>query len=316
MDSKSSLEVSMETLFLEDSRKQKLQLYVYPAKTTAKAVVHLLHGASEHFARYGLFAEYLNSHGYHVLGIDFLGHGLSADTHAYVHYADRFGDVIAYEGVSLVQAHIKKQYPTLPVFLLGHSMGSFLARKALIDTPDFYQKAVISGTAFVPGTLSKVGGLLCSLIALFKGPKAVSPLIQGMAIDANPTKMRKDGIIGKRDVEWLTKDEAIQNYYESSPMCGQPFTVAANKDMFRWLTYVNAKKNIARGNKTTPILFASGQNDALGGYGKDVSRLAAFFKTLGYQHVSLKLYENDRHEILNETDKDVVWNDVLQFFKA
>lgn len=305
----------MDTFYLEDSRKHKLQLYVYPAKSEAKAVVHVLHGASEHFARYGLFAEFMNDHGFHVVGIDFLAHGLSADTHAFVHYADKDGDVLAYEGVTLTQAYIKEHYPNLPVYLLGHSMGSFLARKALIDTPDYYQKAVISGTAFVPGMLSAVGGLLCSIIALFKGPKAVSPLIQGMAIDANPTKMRKDGIIGKRDVEWLTKDEAVQNYYESSPMCGQPFTVAANRDMFRWLSYVNKKSNIAKGNIQVPLLFITGKNDALGGYGKDVERLVETFKSLGYANVALKIYENDRHEVLNETDKDVVWNDCLSFLQ-
>lgn len=306
----------METMFLEDSRKHKLQLYVYPAAGNAKGVIHVLHGASEHFARYGLFAEFLNRSGYHVVGIDFLAHGLSADTLAYVHYADKEGDVLAYEGVTIVQDYIKKQYPALPVFLLGHSMGSFLARKALIDTPDFYQKAVISGTAFVPGLLSGVGKLLCSVIALFKGPKAVSPLIQNMAIDANPTKMRKDGIIGTRNVEWLTKDESVQNYYESSPMCGQPFTVAANKDMFVWLSYVNALKNIKRGNKATPLFFASGKNDALGGYGKDVLKLVELFRQSGYQNVQVKIYENDRHEILNETDKEAVWADVLQFLNA
>jgi alpha-beta hydrolase superfamily lysophospholipase len=306
----------MNKLILQDSQGNHLHCYVYPALISpAKAVVHIIHGASEHFARYGLFAEFLNQNGYEVVGVDFLAHGLSAQTYDYVHYSDKNGDVLAYEGVTLVQDYIKANYPSLPVFLLGHSMGSFLARKALIDRPGFYQKAVISGTAFVPGSLSAVGKLLCKIIAAFKGPKYVSPLIQGMAIDANPTKMRKDGIIKDRNVEWLTKDVQIQNYYESSPMCGQPFTVAANKDMFTWLSYVNNKKNIARSDKQTKLLFISGAHDALGGYGSDVRKLAELFQTLGHPSTDLKIYDNDRHEILNETDKDVVYKDILQFFQ-
>ncbi|MCK7488414.1 MAG: hypothetical protein MZU97_25115 [Bacillus subtilis] len=123
-------------------------------------------------------------------------------------------------------------------------------------------------------------------------------MIQGMAIDANPTKMRKDGIIKDRDVEWLTKDVQIQNYYESSPMCGQPFTVAANKDMFVWLNYVNNKKNIAKSDRFVKMLFVSGANDALGGYGADIKKLVALFQSLGYpEHRSSHLRQRPPRDL-------------------
>lgn len=306
----------MQKLIVKNTAGNDIHIYVYDqAVAPVKGVVHLIHGVAEHIARYGLFAEFLNKHGYIAVGCDFLGHGLSTDTNAYVHYADKHGDTLAYESVTLVQTYIKEHYPTLPVFVLGHSMGSFLARLAILKNPDFYEKAVISGTGMHPKPLILVGMTLCNLIGCLRGPKYVSPLIQKMAIDSCPAQMRKDGIIKDRDVEWLTKDVEIQNYYFQSPMCGQPATVAANRDMFKWLLVINNKKNLAKGNKQMPIFLISGAQDAVSNYGKTVETLAGVLLDLGYQHVSLKLYEGDRHEILNELDKAVVYQDILDFLE-
>jgi alpha-beta hydrolase superfamily lysophospholipase len=194
-------------------------------------------------------------------------------------------------------------------------MGSFLARQRLIAVPDFYRKAVISGTTTVAAMTTKVAILLCGLIIAFKGPRYVSPMIQKMAIDACPALLRKDGIIKERDVEWLTKDVEIQNYYFNSPMCGQPFTVSANRDVFRWMGFVDAVRNIDKGNKATPLLFICGGNDPLSHYGKDVRALVDVFHSRGYGDVALHVYEGDRHEVLNELDKDKVWADVLAFLE-
>ncbi len=304
----------MEKLIVKNTAGNDIHIYVYDqAKAPVKGVVHLIHGVAEHIARYGLFAEYLNKNGYVAVGCDFLGHGLSTETNAYVHYADKHGDTLAYESIELVQDYIKGHYPTLPVFVLGHSMGSFLARLALLKKPDFYKKAVISGTAMHPKALILVGKALCNVIGFFRGPKRVSPLIQGMGIDSYPVQLRKDGIIGARDVEWLTKDVEVQNYYEQSPMCGQPSTVAANRDMFKWLLVINDKKRLAQGNKAMPIFLVSGQNDAVSNYGQTVKLLYETMKGLGYENVAMKLYENDRHEILNELDKAQVYQDILDF---
>ncbi|MFA5006848.1 MAG: alpha/beta hydrolase [Candidatus Izemoplasmatales bacterium] len=306
----------MEKLIVKNSVGNDIHVYLYDGATApVKGVVHLIHGVSEHIARYGLFAEFLNRNGYVAVGCDFLGHGLSTDTNAYVHYADRDGDRIAYESITLVQDFIKQRYPDLPVFVLGHSMGSFLARLALLRKPDFYKKAVLTGTAMMPLGLIRFGILLSTVIKALRGPKYVSPLLQKMGIDAYPAKMRKDGIIGDRDVEWLSKDVEIQNYYEKSPMCGQPATVSANKDLFKWLVVINDPKQIATGRKDTPLLFASGKNDPLSEYGKTVLELAAVYRKLGYVDVTDKLYEDDRHEILNELDKETVYRDILTFLE-
>jgi len=306
----------MEKLIVKNTAGNDIHIYDYDGATApVKGVVHLIHGVAEHIARYGLFAEFLNRNGYVAVGCDFLGHGLSADTNDYVHYADKHGDRLAYESVELVQDYIVKHYPGLPVDVLGHSMGSFLARLAMIRRPGFYRKAVISGTGMHPTPLILVGMTLCNIISLFKGPRYVSPLIQKMAIDSCPAQMRRDGIIKGRDVEWLTKDVEIQNYYFQSSMCGQPATVSANRDMFKWLLVINNPREIAKGDKTTPIFLVSGADDAVSNYGETVRKLDGVLRRLGFADVSLKLYEGDRHEILNEIDKERVYHDILAFLE-
>jgi alpha-beta hydrolase superfamily lysophospholipase len=305
----------MKQFSLEDYQGNPIHIYKYEPEGEIKAVVQIIHGASEHFARYGLFSEFLAKNGYLVLGCDIIGHGLSTDNYDAVHFADKLGDILAYESVLLVKEYIEKNYADYSCYVLGHSMGSFLARKLLIDFPEFYKKAVISGTAYPPKALIASGILLTKIVKFFKGPKHVSKLIQDISIDANPKKMRKDKIIGDMNEEWLTRDKIIQQYYHNSKMCGQPFTVSANLDMFKWINFVNDKKNIDMGNKTTPLLFISGGDDALSDYGNHIEKLIKLLKVLEYQQVDYKIYPNARHEVLNEINKDEVYQDVLSFYE-
>ncbi|MDD3126181.1 MAG: alpha/beta hydrolase [Candidatus Izemoplasmatales bacterium] len=306
----------MNKMILHDSAKNNIHVYLYePTSKPYKGVVQIIHGASEHFARYGLFAEFLTTNGYAVIGSDILGHGLSTTTNDYVHFADKNGADLAFESVTMVKDTIAAMFPGIPVFLLGHSMGSFLARKMIIMFPNFYQKAVISGTTFTPKMTTSMGMMLCNIIKAFYGPKHISPMIQKMAIDSCPAKLRKDGIIKDRDVEWLTKNVDIQNYYHDSLMCGQPFTVSANCDMFSWMAFDDKLDNIRLGNKEMPLYFMSGANDPLSNYGVQVTKLVHIFQNMGYKNITFKLYENDRHEVLNELDNQVAYQDILAFFK-
>ena len=306
----------MKKMILHDSANNNIHVYLYePSSKPYCGVVQIIHGASEHFARYGLFAEFLTAKGYVVIGSDILGHGLSTPTTDFVHFADKNGADLAFESITIVKDTITNMFPKLPVYILGHSMGSFLARKAIIMFPNYYQKAIISGTTTTPMMTTSMGMMMCSIIKAFYGPRHISPMIQKMAIDSCPAKMRKDGIIKERDVEWLTKNVDIQNYYHDSPMCGQPFTVSANRDMFSWMAFVDKLANINQGNKEMPIYFMSGANDPLSNYGVQVTKLVHIFQNLGYKNITCKLYDNDRHEVLNELDNQTAYQDILTFIK-
>jgi len=305
----------MEKLILKDSQDNNIHIYIYKPKIEIKAVVHIIHGASEHFARYGVFADFLTGNGYAVVGCDILGHGLSSPTSDYVHFADREPEKIAFESIELVKDYIKTTFPDKPLYLLGHSMGSFLAFASLPGFLETYQKAVLSGLAVVPLPLVNVATLLGKLICFFKGPKHISKLMQDLLIDSSHVKMRKRGIISGINEEWLTKDVTIQQYYHDSKICGQPFTVASNLALLSWIKLVNTRKNQLKLPKSTKILIASGMDDPLGGFGEGIRKLYGFLQKSGYDNVSMKLYENDRHEILNENDKAVVFADILDFFE-
>jgi len=307
----------MEQKIFQDSMKNDIHVYIYRAKTdTVKGIIHLIHGASEHLLRYGVFAEFMNNHGYTCTGADFLGHGLSTKTNDYVHYHDRKGHELALESLVIVKDYINETYPEIPVYLLGHSMGAFLGELMIFKYPQFYNKAVISGTTMPDPISLAAGKTLCKLIGFFRGPKYVSPLIQSIAIDSCPAKMKKDGLISERNVEWITHDVNIQNYYESSPMCGQPFTVSANKDLFTWMQFISKTKNIKKGHLDQPILFISGKQDPLSNYGENVIALVEKLKKIGYRRVQMKLYDGYRHEVLNEIDNQKVFDEVLNFIES
>jgi alpha-beta hydrolase superfamily lysophospholipase len=304
----------MKQFTLQDYHNNSIHIYQYEANQEIKGVVQIIHGASEHFARYGLFSEFLANNGYLVIGCDILGHGLSTDTYDYVHFADKDGDILAYESVLLVKEYIEEKFPEKKYYVLGHSMGSFLARKLIIDFPDFYDKAVLSGTNYPKPLLLNMGIFLAKLIKTFKGPRYISKMIQDMSIDANPKKMRKDKIISGINEEWLTRDPIIQQYYHNSRMCGQPFTVSANINLFAWVKFINDEKNIVNGNFKLPHFFISGGHDPLSNYGKEIEALVEKMKKIGYEDVKFKIYPEARHEVLNEINKDEVYNDVLEFF--
>jgi len=300
---------------LNDRKNNEIHTYLYEPKSNPIGVVQIIHGASEHFARYGMFAEYLAKHNYIVIGHDILGHGLSTNTLDYVHFDDVNGHQLAFESIVLVKDWIDKEYTQLPHILLGHSMGSFLARKMILEYPNAYQKAIISATAYPPKPLIFFGRLLTSIIKIFKGPKYVSKLVQDMSIDANHKKMRKDKLISGINEEWLTRDTDIQDYYKYSPMCGQPFTVQANLDLFRWISDTSKIKKIKKGNRHQAILFISGGHDPLSNYGQQVHKLVGKMRKIGYDHIQLKIYPEFRHEVLNELNKKVVYQDILNFIK-
>lgn len=305
----------MEHFILNDQYNNDIHTYLYKPKTKAIGVVQIIHGASEHFARYGLFAEFLSINKYIVIGHDIIGHGLSTKTLDYVHFADKSGDQIAFQSIEIVKEWIDKHYGQLPHYLLGHSMGSFLARKMVLEHPIAYQKAIISGTAYPSKPLLYFGRFLTSFIRTFKGPKYVSKLIQDMAIDSNPKKMKKDKIISGDNEAWLTRDIAIQEYYKHSAMCGQPFTVQANHDLFQWIIDCNKTSAFKKGNHHLPMFFISGGHDPLSNYGKEIYKLANKLRSLGYDHVKCKLYPEARHEIINETNKKEVYQDILSFIR-
>ena len=203
----------------------------------------------------------------------------------------------------------KEKYPNLPYFLLGHSMGSFYARQYLGEFGNELDGAIIMGTGLEPLFVVKGGMFLCKLIALFKGWRYRSNFVNQVAFGSygkkfEPLRTRAD---------WLSKDEALVDWYINEPRCSFLFTLNAYYSMFEGIARLHDKKLLEKVPKDLPIFFVSGEDDPVGSFGKEVVYSVETLKEVGVKNIDLKLYPNDRHEILNETDKETVYADLYEW---
>ena len=283
---------------------------VYIPDGDIKAILQISHGMVEFIDRYDDFAKYLTNKGILVAGNDHLGHGgsvTSEDNWGYFHEDEGYKKVL--EDLHTVTKITKEKYPNKPYFLLGHSMGSFYARRYLFTYGEELDGAIIMGSAWQEKITVKTGKFLCKVISAFKGSKYRSKFINNMVLGPYNKKWEPS----KTHNDWLTKDEKIVEWYSNEPKCSFIFTLNGFYNLFSVLDDVCDKNNIAKVRKDLPVLFMAGQDDPVGNYGKGVTKVYNTFKEVGIKDVSIKLYPNDRHEILNETDKDVVYEDLYNF---
>ena len=275
----------------------------------AKAVLQIVHGIAEFVERYDDFANYLTSMGYIVVAEDHMGHGQSIGEdgiRGYFHGGWFNGVADTYKLMQDTMA----EFPSLPYVLFGHSMGSFMARTILAQYPDSgISAAIICGTGWQPRfalpLLIKVVEGMCKK----NGEQNPSEQLQQMIFGGYNKKIANP----RTASDWLTRDEAIVDAYVAHPLCG--FTPACGllRDMMKGIYYVEQPENLAKMKKHLPVLFIAGTEDPVGPYGKGVEKAAAAFIKAGMSNVSLKLYPDCRHEILNELNKQEVYDDICSW---
>lgn len=272
-----------------------------------KAVVQLVHGISEYIGRYAPFAEYLNTHGYAVVGHDHLGHGQTAgDRGELGRLPQREGWTLMNRDVHTLRRWAGERFPGLPCFLLGHSMGSFQARTYLIDYPGSVDGCVLSGTGQESAMLVAAGKGICALLRKLKGPDHVSGLVYNLSLGAYNNSFRPN----RTPADWISRDEGVVDDYMADPLCRVTPTVGMFHAMMTGLTYIGKVDNVKRMDKGTPIALFSGDADPVGGMGKGVEKVYRLLKAGGCADVTMKLYPGARHEILNETNRMEVWEDI------
>ena len=277
-----------------------------------RAVLQITHGMVEYIERYQDFAQWLNERGFLVTGHDHLGHGNSIRTKAdYGYFADEDANGTVLADVHRLTQLTKESYPGLPYFLLGHSMGSFYARQYLCQYGEELDGAIIMGTGCQPRMLVRAGKLLTTLVAAVKGWHHRSKLVTNVAFGGynkrfEPIRTPKD---------WLTRDEAIVDAYIADERSSFIFTLNAYHAMFTGIDRLYDKNLLACIPKDLPVFFVAGEEDPVGDFGKGVRRAAQICRDAGVQKVDLKLYPNDRHEILNELDRQKVYEDLLRWMK-
>lgn len=283
----------------------------YPDKSP-KAVVQIVHGVADYIERYSGFARYLNQHGYLVVGEDHLGHGKSVQKGKLGYFGPKDGWFIASANVRRLRVLVGKENPDLPYFLMGHSMGSFLARTYLIDWPGTLSGAILSGTGQEPASTVAAARAACEIYCALNGADSHSEKIYDLALGA----YNKQFSPSRTSVDWISRDSAAVDAYAADPLCTFQPTVGLFRDLMTGLQYIVKPSNLRKMDPATPIYFFSGDQDPVGQNGTGVKWVCDRFKKAGCRDLTLRLYPGGRHEMLNESNKDEVWADTLAWLEG
>ncbi|MFV0526633.1 MAG: lysophospholipase [Acidimicrobiales bacterium] len=277
--------------------------------TPVRAVLQIAHGMAEHSQRYERFARALTGAGYAVYANDHRGHGQTAEFSGNRGYfADGAGFDRVVKDMAEVTARARAEQPGKPVVLFGHSMGSFLSRAYVLRYGDDLAGLILSGTGGSGRRLSKLALWLARAEARIRGRQAPSTMLSKMTFGSFNREFKPN----RTDFDWLSRDDAEVDAYAEDPWCGEVFTTGFFVDLFRASGPINDDDVVASVPKDLPILLISGDMDPVGGeLGEGVIEVAEQYKRLGVTDVTAELYPGARHELLNETNRDEVTNDVL-----
>lgn len=277
-----------------------------------RAIVQIAHGVAEYADRYDDFASFLAGQGFAVAANDHLGHGLSAADETELGW---FGETKGWDCVvgdmKKLRDHLAERYPQTPLFLLGHSMGSFLARTYMIKHPEDWDGVILSGTGHQPGLVCTAGALVAKAEIRRHGSKYRSPILQKLAFGSYLDEIEEP----LTPNDWLSRDPELVARYTADPLCGFTATAGLMKDMMGGIAFIHKTENLAKMRKLLPVFFLSGAEDPVGGWSKGVEKVAAAFKKAGMRDIKVNLYEGGRHEMLNETNKEEVYADILAWLE-
>lgn len=275
-----------------------------PEHRSPKAVVQLVHGISEHSGRYDDLAEYLAEQGWLVASEDHLGHGNTPQRPEDLGFtADTDGWIKMTENVKAFRDLIGNQHPDLPYLMLGHSMGSFLARSYLIRYPSTLQACILSGTGQVPGAVLTAGLAACAIERARLGTRRYSPVLNLLGFGAYNRQFKP----ARTPYDWISSSEAEVDRYMADPFCLTKASTVLMTDTLRLVRFNQRKDHLAQMDPATPILFLSGQQDSVGDNGKGVTKAYRAFLSAGCTDVTLKLLPGARHEAHHEVNKEEVW---------
>ena len=292
------------TLPSQDGKSTLHGILVKPERPLA--MLEIVHGMAEYTRRYLPLMEFLAEKGILCFGHDHIGHGASVERQEDLGYLPwktgrntLIGDILA-DG-----ARMKHAYPDLPLYLFGHSMGSFLVRLTVsADTARQYAGLIVMGTG---GKNPAAGAGLAveHLITLFCGERHLSPFMEKMMFGTY-----NDRFEHRTSHDWLSRENGHVDAYLADPLCGFPFTVSALGVLTELTKYANDAKTYGKTPKDLPIRLVSGSMDPVGNYGAGVMEVYNAYRAAGIRDVTCRLYAEDRHELIGEHDCDTVFSEL------
>ena len=295
--------------FLSHDTKSRVASYIFiPKCDSPRGIVQISHGMCEYVLRYEDFARAMCRAGFIVCGNDHIGHGHTAPNDELLGYtASSGGAMIMVNDVRMLSGIVRTRFPGLPLILMGHSMGSFIARKYVELYGGELAGAIIVGTGG-PESPTALGKALAKLVVKFKGEMHRSKLIDSIAFGNYNKKFKAE----KDEKSWLTRDKEIRERYVADKYCSFKFTARGFYDLFDLLGSVSDKEWAKKLPKDLPILMISGDADPVGNYGKGVKTVYKRMEKAGAD-VTMRLYNGARHELFNETSKKEIIAHTLEW---
>lgn len=290
------------------------KLFVYhwlPDVGIGKAVVHISHGLAEHAGRYERLAETLTDNGYVVFANDQRGHGKTAPSAEETgHFADQNGWDRILKDIEQIVWQERRDYPIHPVILFGHSMGSLVTQH--LATQDVFDAVALSGANGIVSPLVHVGKLITRFERLRMGKRGKSELLNKLSFDAFNKAFKPN----RTAFDWLSRDEDEVDKYIADPMCGFLCSTQLWMDMLDAITEAAKPEFRARIPKQLPIYLFSGSRDSANDEGRGSTALAEYYRSIGLEKVSYRIFTQARHETLNETNREEVTEHLIDWLNA
>ena len=299
--------IKKEAYFISSTSMNKIYTNIWTDdEVQPKAVFQIAHGVAEHIGRYDDFARFLASKGFVVCGNDHLGHGNSAVTPEEIgFFAEEDGDRRLVDDMHILTLIMKKRYPDLPYFLFGHSMGSLCARVYATPFGEELSGLILCGTLEAPASavvLEEPLKLLCRKM--------------GADSKVNNSLFDKVSTIGmknkKTDKDWLSYNEENVRAFIEDPLCGNDLKLGAVRDIVSLTNSACSTTWAQRLPFALPILIISGAKDPIGFNGKGIIAVSDNLESAGFNPTVI-MYPGSRHEILNEDNKEKVYDDILDW---
>ena len=304
-DTRNALTAERQSLQAKDGRRILIDIW---NPSQPKALIHLFHGLGEHPARYERFANHCNSLGFAVAAHNHRGHGENCPEDELGHYADKDGWDKVISDAALVQDELIRQLPNIPVILLGHSMGSYIAQSFLMRGHGSVNALVLSATAFNSRLQLRIGHWLAAFESMRGGKRNKSALLNKMGFGA----FNKPFQPNRTEFDWLSRDENEVDKYVADPLCGADSSSGLWFDMTGGLLEVSSLKALRKIPADMPVLITGGSDDPVGGQ-KGLTLLAKKYEESGHANTMLKNYESGRHEMQNHTNHEEFSQDLTQW---
>lgn len=295
-----------EFYFLSHDRHTRVHGYCWKPEGEAVAALQLSHGMMEHIGRYERFAVWMAERGVAVIGHDHLGHGKTGRQEDLSFFAEKKGAVHLVQDLFSVTRIMEDKYPGIPHILLGHSMGSFIARRYLTVHGEHLNGLILMGTGGQSLFMAAAGKLAAMLVSAAKGKRHQSYLMEEIVLGSYNRRFRPN----RTTNDWLSRDEKQVDKFLADPYCNIPFSCQAYRDFFDLLIDLGLRRQFCLIPRRLPVLLISGDQDPVGNFGKGVVKVYKHFISMGMKRTSIKLYPGARHELLNEQNWEEVYKDL------